>query len=169
MRAVVLAGSTAAAMLPPATPTAMQRGSVRVSQVVELVSGALRYKLSREGVGSLSAVEWHLLHISQFIDAIERGRLQRMLSDSPLAELMSLADGLDAIESRDAATAVRVAAADISLTNTPGEGAKRRPALVGITARLDAAVSGERGVIEQRLLDYAFRQPELAQQPVAAD
>ena len=99
-----------------------------MSQVVTLVSGALRYKLAREGVASLSAVEWHLLHISQFIDAIEHERLQRMLSDSPLAELMSLADGLDAIEAPDAAIAIRVAVAGISLTNTPGEGSRRAAA-----------------------------------------
>ena len=132
-----------------------------MSQVVTLVSGALRYKLAREGVASLSPVEWHLLHVSQFIDAIENERLQRMLSDSPLAELMSLAEGLDAIEAPDAAIAIRVAVAGISLTNTPGEGSRRAAAVAGITTRLIAAVKGEQAMIERKLLDYAFRQPEL--------
>jgi hypothetical protein len=132
-----------------------------MSQVVTLVSGALRYKLSREGVSSLSAVEWHLLHVSQFIDAIENARLQRMLADSPLAELMSLAEGLDAIGAPDAAIAIRVAVAGISLTNTPGEGSRRAVAVAGITTRLVEAVKGEQTAIERKLLDYAFRQPEL--------
>ncbi len=132
-----------------------------MSQVVALVSGALRYKLAREGVASLSAVEWHLLHVSQFIDAIEHERLQRMLSDSPLAELMSLADGLDAIEAPDAAIAIRVAVAGISLTNTPGEGSRRAAAVTIITARLVEAMKGDQAMIERKLLDYAFRQPEL--------
>ncbi len=140
-----------------------------MSQVVALVSGALRYKLSREGVGSLSPVEWHLLHVSQFVDALDRGRLQRMLADSPIGELMSLADGLDAIEAPDAATAIRVAVADLSLTNTPGEGGKRDAALVRITAQLEAAVRDECTGIERKLLDYAFRQPELRQEPTASD
>jgi hypothetical protein len=84
-----------------------------------------------------------------------------MLSDSPLAELMSLAEGLDAIEAPDAAIAIRVAVAGISLTNTPGEGSRRAAALASITMRLVAAVNGERAMIERKLLDYAFRQPEL--------
>jgi hypothetical protein len=132
-----------------------------MSQVVKLVSGALRYKLAREGVGSLSAVEWHLLHVSQFIDAIERGRLRRMLSDSPIVELMAIAEGLDAIAAPEAAIAIRVAVADLSLANIPGEGSRRAAAVVGITGRLVAAVQGERSVMERKLLDYAFRQPEL--------
>lgn len=132
-----------------------------MSQVVALVSGALRYKLAREGVASLSPVEWHLLHVSQFLDAMQLDRLQRMLSDSPLAELMSLAEGLDAIEAPDAAKAIRVAVAGISLTNTPGEGSRRAAAVAGISARLVESVRGEQAMIERKLLDYAFRQPEL--------
>ena len=132
-----------------------------MSQVVTLVSGALRYKLAREGIGSLSAVEWHLLHVSQFIDSIERERLHPLLADTPIAELMWLAEGLDTIGAPGPATSLRVAVADLSLANTPGEGARRAAALVGITARLHTAVTVERGTIEQKLLDYAFRQPEL--------
>jgi hypothetical protein len=132
-----------------------------MSQAVTLVSGALRHKLAREGVSSLTLVEWHLLHVSQFIHAIEQDRLQRMLSDSPLAELMSLDVGLDAIEAPDAATAIRVAVAGLSLTNTPGEGARRAAAVSTITAQLAEAVEGQRAMIERKLLDYAFRQPEL--------
>jgi len=132
-----------------------------MSQAVTLVSGALRHKLAREGVGSLSAVEWHLLHVSQFIDAIEHARVRRMLSDSPIAELVSLAEGLDAIGALDAATAIRTAVADLSLTNIPGEGSRRAAAVVGIAGRLVEAVQADRAAIERKLLDYAFRQPEL--------
>jgi len=138
-----------------------------MSQIVTLVSGALRYKLTREGVGSLSAVEWHLLHVSQFIDSIERERLQLLLADTPLAELAWLAEGLEAIGAPEPATAIRVAVADLNLANTPGEGSRRSVVLVEITARLRTAVLAERGTIEQKLLDYAFRQPELTSETEA--
>jgi hypothetical protein len=133
-----------------------------VSKAVALVSGALRHKLSREGVASLSAVEWHLLRVSQFLDALDRKRLKRLLAATPLAELQLLAQGLEAIDALDCAEAVRLAVDVLTAINKPGHALQRDAALGAITAELDAAARHARGEVEQKLLDYAFRQPELA-------
>lgn len=140
-----------------------------MSKAVALVSGALRHKLSREGVASLSSVEWHLLRVSQFLDAVERGRLRRLLSEAPLAELQQLAEGLDAIEAAETGESVRLAAAVLGATNKPGHVQQRDAALSATAAELESAVLGTRGAVEQKLLDYAFRQPELASEPLVAE
>jgi len=132
-----------------------------MSQVVDLVSGALRHKLSRDGVESLTPVEWHLLHVSQFLNAIEQNHLKRVLSVTPLAELRALAHGLEAIRAPEAAAAVRQSIEGLAATNVPGRGAERPATLNALASELDGSVNGLRDGIEQKLLDYAFRQPEL--------
>ncbi len=140
-----------------------------MGNAVALVSGALRHKLSREGVSSLSSVEWHLLRVSQFLDAVERGRLRRLLAEAPLSELQQLAEGLDASEAAETSESVRLAASVLAATNKPGHAQQRDAALAATTAELEGAVRGMIGTVEQKLLDYAFRQPELASDPLEAE
>jgi hypothetical protein len=136
-----------------------------MSEIVTLVTDALRHKLARHGVGSLTRVEWHLLHVSQFLNAIASDRLLRLLGDTPIAELNALADGLDAIRAPDASAAVRDAIGGVGAANQPGNAAGRPAAITAASSRLETAVRGNRVQIEQRLLDYAFQQPELMTDP----
>ena len=69
-----------------------------MGDVVDLVSSALRRKLLDHGARSLSEAEWNLLRIAHLLNSIEDATFDRLLADSPLAELLALADGLDAIQ-----------------------------------------------------------------------
>ncbi|MEI8297835.1 MAG: hypothetical protein WCH32_07420 [Pseudomonadota bacterium] len=136
-----------------------------MSAIVALVTDALRHKLAHHGVSSLTPVEWHLLHVSQFLDAIGSDRLQRLLSDTPIAELNALADGLDAIRAPEASAAIRAAIGGVGAANRPGEAAGRQAAIAAASGQLEVAVCSNRAQLEQRLLDYAFLQPELMTDP----
>ena len=132
-----------------------------MGDVVDLVSNALRNKLLKHGARSLTDVEWHLLRISHLLNSIEDTTFDRLFADSPLAELLALADGLDAIEAPDAARSIRGAATALAAANDPGRGLERSEAVASISKRLGNRLIGMRASIEERLLKYAFRQREL--------
>ena len=132
-----------------------------MGDVVDLVSNALRNKLLKHGARSLTEVEWHLLRISHLLNSIEDTTFDRLFADSPLAELLALADGLDAIEAPDAARSIRGAATALAAANDLGRGLERSEAVASISKRLGNRLIGMRASIEERLLKYAFRQREL--------
>ena len=132
-----------------------------MGEVVDLVSNALRRKLLDHGARSLTEVERHLLRISHLLNSIEDSTFDRLLADSPLAELLALADGLDAIQSPDAARSIRGAATAIAAANDPGRGLERSEAIASIATRLGNRLTTMRAAVEKQLLNYAFRQREL--------
>ncbi len=132
-----------------------------MGDVVDLVSNALRKKLLDHGARSLTEVEWHLLRISHLLNSIEDTTFDRLLADSPLAELLALADGLDAIQAPDAARSIRGAATALAVANDPGRGLERSEVVASIAKRLGDRMVGMRSTVEERLLNYAFRQREL--------
>jgi len=132
-----------------------------VGEVVDLVSVALRRKLLDHGARSLSDAEWHLLRISHFLNALEDSTFDRLIADSPLAELLALADGLEAIRAVDAARTMRAATTAIASANDPGHGLERAEAVATIGRSVGERLGAIRTTIEERLLDYAFKQREL--------
>ena len=132
-----------------------------MGEVVDLVSVALRRKLLDHGARSLSDAEWHLLRVSHFLNSLEESTFDRLLADSPLAELLALADGLDAIRAPDAARTIRAAATALAAANDPGHGLERGDAVSTIAKSVGRRLGMLRPAIEERLLDYAFRQREL--------
>ena len=132
-----------------------------MGDVVDMVSNALRKKLLDHGARSLSEVEWHLLRISHLLNSIEDTTFDRLLADSPLAELLALADGLDAIQSPEAARGIRGAATALAAANDPGRGLERADAVASISTTLGRRLGAMRSGVEQKLLNYAFRQQEL--------
>ena len=131
-----------------------------MGDVVDLVSNALRKKLLDHGARSLSDVEWHLLRISHLLNSIEDTTFDRLLADSPLAELLALADGLDAIQSPEAARSIRGAATALAAANDPGRGLERADAVASISTTLGRRLGAMRSGVEEKLLNYAFRQQE---------
>ena len=132
-----------------------------MGEVVDLVSVALRRKLLDHGARSLSDAEWNLLRVSHFLNSLEESTLDRLLADSPLAELLALADGLEAIRSIDAARAMRAAATALAAANDPGRGLERADAVATIAKSVGERFGAMRATIEEHLLDYAFLQREL--------
>jgi hypothetical protein len=132
-----------------------------VGEVVDLVSVALRRKLLDHGARSLSDAEWNLLRVSHFLNSIEDSTFDRLLADSPLAELLALADGLDAIRSPDAARTIRAAATALAAANDPGRGLERADTVATIARSVGQRLGGMRVTVERRLLDYAFGQREM--------
>ena len=132
-----------------------------MDDVVALVAGALRHKLSVHGVGSLTRVEWQLLRVSSLLHALGDQRLESLLAAAPVAELTGIADGLDAIGAAEASTLLHYTVREISAANAPGRGRERADRIHAIAERLEAALAPMRTDIERQLLDFAFRQPEL--------
>jgi hypothetical protein len=132
-----------------------------VGEVVDLVSAALRRKLLDHGARSLSEAEWHLLRVSHLLNSIEDSTFERLLADSPLAELLALADGLQAIGSVAPARTIRAAATALAAANDPGRGLERADAVATIARTVGARLVTVRAQIQERLLDYAFRQREM--------
>jgi len=132
-----------------------------MGDVASLVTGALRHKLTSQGVGSLTRVEWQLLRVSTLLRALDDQALERLLGDAPLAEVSGIADGLDAIGAADASTLVHYTVREIGAANAPGLGPQRALAIREIAARLRAELTPMRAGVEQQLLDFAFQQPEL--------
>jgi hypothetical protein len=139
-----------------------------MSDVVDLVSNALRRKLLDQGARSLTDVEWHLLRVSHFLNAIEDSMLDRLLADTPQAELLALAVGLEAIEAADAARRIRAAARDLAEANTRRAAAEYAEVVAALTRSLGEQMRFMRAGIEQQLLAYAFRQRELEPGDVVA-
>ena len=132
-----------------------------MGDAVSLVAGALRHKLALNGAASLTRVEWQMLRVSTLLHALANHSLLRLLSDAPLIELTGIAEGLDAIGAAEASTLLHYTAREVAAANAPGLGAGRRATLVGLADRLRRALVPMRGGIEQMLVDFAFRQPEL--------
>lgn len=139
-----------------------------MGDVATLVTGALRRKLSAQGAGALSRVEWQLLRVSTLLHALDAGTLERLLGDAPLAEITGIADGLDAIGASEASTLVHYTAREIGAANAPGRGRERGFAIRTIAERLGAALAPMRTGVEQQLLEFAFQQPELMADAAAA-
>jgi hypothetical protein len=133
-----------------------------MSDVVDLVSSALRRKLLRHGARSLSEPEWHLLRVSHFLNAAEDGTLDRILADSPQAELGAIAEGLAAVGAHEVARRLQMAAQRLITANDPGRGLQRGDAVAAVVAELDVGLARLRASAEAQLLDYAFRQREMA-------
>ena len=136
--------------------------------VIELVSAALRGKLIAHGVCSLSEAEWHLLRVSHLVHAIDDCTLDRVLGDTPLAELNATADALQTIGAVQAAHRVRTAADKLAAENDPRRALPRPEVVTEIARKLGYALGGLRGDVETRLMDFAFQQRDLTAEFAAA-
>ena len=123
---------------------------------IDLVVGALRRKLLTEGAESLSITEWHLLRVSHFLSAIGDGTLERLLADTPQAELVAIADGLDAINAPQAAASLRLATEAVVSANEPGRGLRRAKTVETVARDLTTRMTWMRVGIEQRLQEYSL-------------
>lgn len=131
-----------------------------MSDAVDLVSNTVRRRLLRDGAGSLSEAEWHLLRVSHMLNAAERGTLDRLLADTPLAELVDVADGLDAIGSPNAGQRLRTATEKLAVANDPGSGLIRDDTVAFSANLLGEQLAAMRADIERQLLDFAVRHRE---------
>lgn len=128
-----------------------------MSEVVNLVSNTVRRRLVRDGVGALSDAEWHLLRVSRLLNATEQGALGRLLADTPLAELLDVADGLDAIGAPNAGQRLRTATEQLAVANDPGSGLARAETVDTSATVLRDQLAGMRPEIERQLLEFAAR------------
>ena len=128
-----------------------------MSNAIDLVSGALRRRLLRDGAAALTEAEWHLLRVTHLMIAAERGTLGRMLSETPLAELLDVADGLDAIGSPNAGLRLRTATEELAVANDPGNGLGRETVVTHSAKLLGDQLADLRPDIERHLLDFALR------------
>lgn len=133
-----------------------------MSDAVDLVSAALRRRLLRDGAAALGEAEWHLLRVSHLLGAAERGQLTRLLADTPIAELLDVADGLDAIGSPNAGQRLRTATEHLAVANDPGNGLVRADRVSAAAHLLGDQLAAMRGDIERRLLEFAVRHRERA-------
>jgi len=128
-----------------------------VSDAVDLVSSTVRRRLLRDGAGALGEADWHLLRVSHVLLAAERGSLARLLRDTPLAELIDAADGLDAIGAPNAGQRLRTATEELAVANDPGNGLIRSEVVARSAALLGEQLAAMRGDIERRLVEFAAR------------
>jgi hypothetical protein len=133
-----------------------------LSDVVKLVSNTVRRRIARDGVGALSDAEWHLLRVSRLLNAAEQGALGRLLADTPLAELLDVADGLDAIGAPNAGQRLRTATEQLAVANDPGHGLAWAGTVDASASLLGEQLAELRAEIERRLLDFATRHRERA-------
>ena len=131
-----------------------------MSDAVELVSNAVRHRLLRDGADALREPEWHLLRVSHLLNAAERGLLARLLADTPIAELLDVADGLDAIGSPNAGQRLRTATEHLAVANDPGHGLTRADTVASSASLLAEQLAAMRGEIEHQLVEYAVRHRE---------
>lgn len=131
-----------------------------MSDAVDLVSNAVRRRLLRDGAGALSEAEWHLLRVSHLMNAAERGTLGRLLADTPIAELLDVADGLDAIGSPNAGQRLRTTTETLTVANDPGNGLGWADAVESSASLLADQLAAMRGEIERQLLQFAVRHRE---------
>jgi hypothetical protein len=131
-----------------------------VSDAVDLVSKTLRRRLLRDGAAALGEVEWHLLRVSHLLDAAERGLLTRLLGETPIAELIEVADGLDAIGSPNAGQRLRTATEQLAVANDPGKGLVRDDTVAASARLLGMQLTEMRGDIERHLVEFAVRHRE---------
>jgi hypothetical protein len=138
-----------------------------LSDAVDLVSNTVRRRLLRDGAGSLSEAEWHLLRVSHLLNAAERGTLGRVLADTPIAELLDVADGLDAIGAPNAGQRLRTATEKLTVANDPGNGLGRDDTVARSAALLGEQLAAMRAEIERQLLEFAVRHRERMTDAVA--
>jgi hypothetical protein len=131
-----------------------------VSDAVDLVSNSMRRRLLRDGAGALGEAEWHLLRVSHLLNAAERGALARLLAETPIPELIDVADGLDAIGSPDAGQRLRTATENLAVANDPGNGLVRADTVTSSAKLLGEQIAAMRGDIERHLLEFAVRHRE---------
>ncbi len=131
-----------------------------MSDAVDLVSNTVRRRLLRDGAAALGEAEWHLLRVSQLLNAAERGLLARLLGETPIAELIDVADGLDAIGSPNAGQRLRTATEQLAVANDPGHGLVRDTTVASSASLLGEQIAEMRGDIERRLLEFAVRHRE---------
>jgi hypothetical protein len=129
-----------------------------MSQALDAICSSARGKLLRDGAGALGEAEWQLLRVSQLLNAAERGILTRMLADSPLAELLDVADALDAVGAPNAGQRLRTATEKLAVANDPGGGLRRAAAVGAVASLLGEEIGGMRAEIERRLMEFAARQ-----------
>ena len=133
-----------------------------MSDAINLVSGPLRRRLLRDGSAGLSEAEWHLLRVSHLMRAAECGALARLLADTPVSELLDVADGLDAIGTPNAGQRLRTATEELTVANDPGHGLARAAIVTQSASLLGDQLAELRPAIEHHLLEYAVRQREQA-------
>jgi hypothetical protein len=131
-----------------------------LSDAVDLVSKTVRRRLLRDGAGALGEPEWHLLRVSHLLNAAERGALERLLADTPISELIDVADGLDAIGAPNAGERLRSATEKLAVANDPGNGLVRADVVAASARLLAEQLAAMRGVIERQLLEFAVRHRE---------
>jgi hypothetical protein len=131
-----------------------------VSDAVDLVSNSMRRRLLRDGAGALGEAEWHLLRVSHLLIAAERGALARLLAETPIPELIDVADGLDAIGSPNAGQRLRTATEKLAVANDPGNGLVRADTVTSSAKLLGEQIAAMRGDIERHLLEFAVRHRE---------
>ncbi len=141
-----------------------------MSDAVDLVSSTVRRRLLRDGAGALSEAEWQLLRVSRLLDVAERGKLAALLADTPIDELIDVADGLDAIGAPNAGQRLRTVTQRLTEANDPGYGLARAETVATWATLLGEQLEAMRGDIERQLLEFAVRQRERpAATPAAAD
>lgn len=130
--------------------------------MVDLISSGVRRRIARDGVGALSDAEWHLLRVSRLLNAAEQGALGRLLADTPIAELLDVADGLDAIGAPNAGQRLRTATEQLAVANDPGHGLAWAGTVDTSASLLGDQLAGMRAEIERRLLEFATRHRQRA-------
>ena len=131
-----------------------------LSDAIDLVSNAVRRRLMRDGAGALGEAEWHLLRVSHLMNAAERGVLAQMLADTPIAELIEVAEGLDAIGAPNAGQRLRTVTQRLTEANDPGYGLIRADTVATWAALLGEQLAAMRGDIERQMLEFAVCQRE---------
>ena len=127
-----------------------------MTTAVDFVCEALRSKLEREGAQSLSDTEWQLLRVSHLMHVLGQGELTRLLSDTPLAELLAIANALEIIGRADLAQRLRSVTESLAALNEPGRSAERTGTIARLARELDYVLSHTRVDIEHHLVNFAF-------------
>jgi hypothetical protein len=129
-----------------------------LSDAVDLVSNTVRRKLLRDGAAALREAEWHVLRVSHLMNAAERGVLGRMLANTPIIELIEIADGLDAIGVPNAGQRLRTVTQRLTEANDPGFGLIRDETVAMWAGLLGEQLAAMRVEIERQLLEFAVHQ-----------
>jgi hypothetical protein len=133
-----------------------------MSPTFDLISQALRTKLQRDGLASLTDAEWHLLRVSQWVSACVDYSMTRTLADAPLSELLAVANGLDAMGATIAAEHLRSAVETLINVNDLDLGGERQAAIARVARDLELMVARSRAELEQIVIGFAFSQQDEA-------
>lgn len=132
-----------------------------MGDAIEVVSRAVRERLLSVGADALADPEWHVLRVVRLLQAADRGTLGRLLADAPIAELIDVADALDAIGAPNAGQRLRTATENLTEANDPGHGLTRGAVVDHAAALLREQLAAMRPELERRLLAFAIRQRAL--------